>query len=113
MLQLDFAMGYECEYQNEVQSALWSRSSVTLFTAAEVFHGQTKAYLICSDSRNKDKETILVFVEHLYDHHLLKDENMQGIEEIIWTDGPSSEFQNKCIVHLLRRLSEKYSKSFT
>ena len=113
VLQLDFAMGYECEYQNEVQSALWSRSSVTLFTAAEIFHGQTKAYLICSDSKNKDKETILVFVEHLYDHHLLKDENMQGIEEIIWTDGPSSEFKNKYIVHLLRRLSEKYSKSFT
>ena len=26
-LQLDFAMGYECENHNEVQSALWSRGS--------------------------------------------------------------------------------------
>jgi hypothetical protein len=32
MLQIDFAMSYTCEFQNEIQSALWSRQSVNLFT---------------------------------------------------------------------------------
>ena len=34
LLQVDFAMAYSCEYQNEVQSALWSHQTVNLFTAA-------------------------------------------------------------------------------
>ena len=29
VLRVDFAMNYSCEYQNEVQSALWGRASVT------------------------------------------------------------------------------------
>ena len=32
-LQIDFAMSYSCEYQNKIQSALWSRQSVMLLTA--------------------------------------------------------------------------------
>ena len=36
VLQIDFAMNYSCEYQVEVQSALWSRASITLFTAAAI-----------------------------------------------------------------------------
>lgn len=34
VLQVDFAMNYSCEWQNEIQSALWSRETVTLFTCA-------------------------------------------------------------------------------
>ena len=34
VLQIDYAMAYTCEYQDEVQSALWGRGSVNLFTAA-------------------------------------------------------------------------------
>ena len=41
VLQMDFAMNYACEYQNEVQSALWSRESVMLFTAAVILNGQS------------------------------------------------------------------------
>ena len=34
VLQCDFAMAYSCDYQNEVQNALWSRKCINLFTAA-------------------------------------------------------------------------------
>ena len=37
ILQIDFAMAYSCEYQDEIQSALWSRASVTLFTQQQCF----------------------------------------------------------------------------
>ena len=47
VLQCDFAMAYSCEYQSEVQSALWSRQSVNLFTAA-LYHKNEKcrSYLL-------------------------------------------------------------------
>ena len=64
-----------------------------------MFNGQSQTYLVCSDSKKK-AETNLVFVEHLYEYYVLKDEKMQGIDEIMWTDAPSSEFKNKYIVHL-------------
>ncbi|KAK6177166.1 hypothetical protein SNE40_015323 [Patella caerulea] len=34
VLQMDFAMAYSCEYQDESQSALWGRKNVNLFTMA-------------------------------------------------------------------------------
>ena len=37
ILQIDFAMAYSCDYQNEIQSALCSRETVQLFTAALFF----------------------------------------------------------------------------
>ena len=61
VLQMDFAMNYRCEYQVEVQSALWSRGSVTLFTAAAMHKGQCKTYLICSDTKEKEKNTCCIY----------------------------------------------------
>ena len=46
ILQVDFAMSFGCEYQNEIQSALWSRSSVMLFTAASFYKGNCQTYVI-------------------------------------------------------------------
>ena len=93
VLQMNFAMNYACEYQNEVQSALWSRESVMLFTAAVILNGQVDTYIICSDSNDKGKHTVLAYIDHLYDHILKEGPEADG--EVIWTDGPSSEFKNK------------------
>lgn len=88
VLQMDFAMAYECEYQNEVQSALWTRGSVNLLTAACTVDGQTQTFLICTDSKHKDKNTVLVFVEPLYENYIKnRDDSDDDMEEIIWTDG--------------------------
>ena len=66
ILQIDFAMNFSCEYQNEVQSAVWSRGSVTLFTAAAMHKGNCQTYLICSDTKDKEKNAVTAFVKHLY-----------------------------------------------
>ena len=34
VVQLDYAMSYQCKWQDEVESALWNHCSVTLFTVA-------------------------------------------------------------------------------
>jgi len=55
VLHMDFAMSYSCEYQNEVQSALWSRANVTLLTATITENGQTRSLLICSDVKRRTR----------------------------------------------------------
>lgn len=110
ILQIDFAMSFGCEYQNEVQSALWSRSSVLLFTAAVFQRGKCQTYLICSDTSHKDKDTIFVFIEFLYEEIFRSSENgdIKTKKEVIWSDGPASEFKNKFMTKVLCYLSKKY-----
>ena len=74
-----------------------------------------QTFLICTDSKHKDRNTILVFIELLFENYIMKDEinNMHDVEEIIWTEDPSTEFKNIYCVETLRCLSEKYSKPFT
>ena len=48
-----------------------------------------QTYLICSDTKDKEKNTIATFVNQLYDKELAPiSPEMQDIEEVIWTDGP-------------------------
>ena len=102
MLQTDFAVSYSCEYQNEIQSALWSHESVMLFTAAMAYKAECKTFLIVSDSRDKGKGTVAVFIDFLYNHFGATD----AMEDIIWSDGPTSEFKNKYMVKFLQSLSQ-------
>lgn len=109
VLQMDFAMSYSCEYQNEIQSALWSRNTVLLFTAATFFRGECQTYLICSDTPEKGKNTIYAFVNALYET-IPQDDAIQI--ETIFTDGPSSEFKNKYMIKVLNGLTNLYGKPF-
>ena len=59
VLQMNFAIAYVCEDQNEIQSALWSMGNIKLFTAASVNNGHKKPFLICTNCKRKDKELSL------------------------------------------------------
>lgn len=109
VLQMDFAMSYSCEYQNEIQSALWNRNAVLLFTAATFFGGECQTYLICSDTPEKGKNAIYAFVKALYET-IPQNDAIQI--ETIFTDGPSSEFKNKYMIKVLNNLSNLYGKQF-
>ena len=77
-------MTYECEYQNEVQSALWTCGNVNLLTAGCFFDGKTKI-LIRTDSKHKNRNTTLVFIEHLFENYIMKDKfnDMHDVGEVI------------------------------
>ncbi len=97
--------------QTEIQSALWSRASVTLFTAAAITKDSCQSFLICSDTKDKDKDTIAAFIFALYENHLFPSDQVD--EEIIWSDGPTSEFKNKFTMKLLHQLSSQFQKQFS
>ena len=79
-------MAYSSDYQNEVQSALWSRKCINLFTAA-----------LYSKSQDKGKNSVFTFINALKDYIQFEKRDML----IIYTDGPSSEFKNNYIVKLV------------
>ena len=61
---------------------------------------------------HKGKNTVAVFVDTLYKCYLIPDS--PGVtEQVIWTDGPTSEFKNRYMMQLLQILSKKYQCKFT
>ena len=110
VLQIDYTMAYQYKYQNEIQIALWSRESVNLFMCAVFHQSITKTLLICTNYKGKDKFANGAFLEHLYAHEILQDENV--VKEVIWSNGPTPQFKNKFMRQLLENLSKKCSKQF-
>ena len=110
VLQIDYAQAYQCELQNEIMSALWTRGSVNLFTCAIYNNSQTKTLVFGTNYKGNDKFSSGLFIETLYKEHILPNETVQ--EEIIWSDGPKSEFKNCYMRHLIQKLSAIYNKPF-
>ena len=72
-----------------------------LFTAALTYKSVCRTYLIVSDSPDQGKDNIVVFAGFLYNHF-----DDPGVDhDIIWSDGPSSEFKNKFMVKFLQSFS--------
>ena len=93
VLQVDFAMSYTCETQNEIQAALWHRNSVGLFTAALYQKDlPCQTFLIVTDSQEKYKDEVYCFLDELCDK--IKEKDL-GDHLTLFTDGPTSEFKNK------------------
>ena len=95
---------------DEVSGALWSWESINLFTCALAHAGPATTMVICTDYRSKDKFSNRIFLEYLY--HNIIPKNDEDEEEIIWSDGPTSEFKNKYMCHFMDKFSTKYNKRF-
>ena len=100
VLQINFAMSYSCEYQDQVQSATWSRESVIFFNAEMTYKSQSQIYLIVSDKRDKGKDIVVVFIDFLHENCCVH----KCEEYIIWSEGPTSEFKNNFMVIFLQIL---------
>ena len=61
MVQMDFAENYTCVYQDEVQSAHWRQTQVTIFTVMIYLCG-SHPLVIVTDCRNHDKRAVTAFL---------------------------------------------------
>ena len=88
-----------------MQSALWSRQSVNLFTAA-LYHKNEKcrSYLVVTHSQDKGKDSVYVFMMKLIK---LFPSLGSNAKLVIYTDGPSSEFKNKFMVKFLSDIANQ------
>ena len=98
-------MAYQCQQQSEVQSALWARGSVNIFTCTVYHNYQTKTFLVCRNYKGKDKFSNGTENELKHDNKVMN--------EVIWSDGPTAEFKNKFMHQFIENLSLKCNKLFT
>lgn len=103
-------MNYAAEGQEEIQSALWSRASIVLFTAAVLLNTELKYILLTSDFKSKEKNSIFTYIQYIYT--FFGNTHDSSIMEVIWSDGPSSEFKNQYMVTVLKFFAKKYDKVF-
>ena len=92
LIQVDFSENCTCMFQDEVQSAHWSKK-VSLLTAAIWFHVKLHPTLLVSDNLDHSKEIIIPYMEIIFEMlpHLVQTVS-------IWSDGPSSQFKNRFLV---------------
>ena len=98
LLQVDFAMAYNCDYQHEIQS-------VNLFMGA-IYNaeGKEEPFLIVTNSPDIGKNSVCtLMLEHVDEITFIVEKEL-----IIYSDGPSSEFKNQFITRkLLYLLSQQ------
>ena len=62
VIQVDFSENYTCVWQDEIQSAHWNQSQVTLFTVATWHSGEIHASCSVSDNLTHSKEILVAFI---------------------------------------------------
>ena len=80
-LQIDDAMAYHYELQNETMGVLCTRGSVNLFACVVYHNSDTKTFIFGTDYKGKDKFSTGIFIESLYRNHIAPDKDVA--EEII------------------------------
>lgn len=103
-IQIDFSENYTCGHQDEIQAAHWDQSQVTIFPVVIWTKDGCKSYAFASDDRDHNKHSVSVFLEIVLKRVAKENPNVTHIH--IFSDGPSSQFKNKYIVYLLKKLQE-------
>ena len=110
VLQINYAMAYQCELQKETMGALWTTGSVNLFTCAIYHKSENKAMMVCTNYKGKDKFSTGLFLNMLYNDYIPSNEHVST--KVIWSDGLSSKFKNQYMRFLIQELSKKHGKPF-
>jgi len=107
IMQMDFAENYTCQSVEEVQSAYWNASMVTLHPAvahyrpedgAEVTH---QSMVFVSDEMGHNSSTVFAFLKERIPHLKVILPNIKHIH--YHTDSTTSQYRNKTIFYVLSR----------
>ena len=97
IIQVDFAMDYNCQDNAaEIQSAIYGRRNVTIFTCAVYIQKKCNSYAVLTDA-DKYKSTVRQCMLRILQDVLLKFDLELVDKLIIWSDGPSNEFRNQFV----------------
>ena len=100
LIQMDFSENYNCQTTEEMQSAYWNASNVTLLPTIIYF----------KDSNNSLSHTSLVFLSELLHNstamvNAIVKKLVNTVKNYVpelnnvhfWTDSPSSQYRNKSV----------------
>lgn len=103
VIQVDFSENYTCVWQDEIQSAHWNQSQVTLFTVATWHTGEIHSSCFVSDNLTHSKETLVAYIDRAL-------EDLPSHVKIVslWSDGPRSQFKNRFVAAAIKDLESKH-----
>lgn len=110
---MDFAENYSCKTADEIQSAYWNATQVTLHPMVIYFRDADeslahKSYVAVSNTLSHASGTVLTIMEKLF-HEVI---DLPGCAEIkyvhYWTDSPTSQYRNRFIFDAINNHESKY-----
>ena len=94
LLQIDFSENASLMMQNEIQSAHWNHSQVTIFTAhAWIDENNKESFALISNCLDHTKEAVYTFMTFLYKYLLEKYPSIKLINT--FSDGAASQFKQR------------------
>ena len=67
LLQMDFSENFTIAHQDEIQSAHWAQQQVTVYTINLWSRDKKNPWVICSDTREHEKNTVAAFTNQVLD----------------------------------------------
>ncbi|KAK3102947.1 hypothetical protein FSP39_015174 [Pinctada imbricata] len=114
MVQMDFAENYSCKSVEEIQSAYWNQTGVTLHPVVVYFRNpegvlQHRSFVVVSDEMSHSSNTVHAIIEKIMPELKLLSPDLEFIH--YWTDGPTSQYRNKQIFYTIANHKDLYGVS--
>ena len=97
LVHMDFAENYSCKSLDEVQTAYWNQTSVTLHPIVCYFRNGTdlehQSYVIVSDTASHNSAAVLTFLDAMMPDMKSLVTDLSTVH--YWTDSPTSQYRNK------------------
>ncbi len=106
LLQVDYSENFFLVEQNEIQSAHWGRTQLSIFTAHVWAGTSTYPMIIVSDDSAHNKYTVAKCLEHVLSR--LKT-LLPLVEQVdVFSDGTASQFKQKYLFKNLSHLTDDF-----
>ena len=103
MVQMDFAEDYKCQSQDEIQSAYWNATQVTLHPTVVYYKEENtlehKSFVFVSDEPAHNASTVFAILKKLVPEIKKIVPNLDMVH--YWTDSPMSQYRNKSIFSIV------------
>ncbi|XP_071164971.1 uncharacterized protein [Mytilus edulis] len=104
IVQMDFAENFSCTSADEVQSAYWNSSAVTLHPVVVYFKNEQKElehknYVFVSDDLGHNIGSVYTIIQKLLSEIKNHVNNLKVVH--YWTDSPSSQYRNKTAFYIV------------
>jgi len=111
ILQLYFAANYSCTSLEEVQSAYFNQTMVTLHPIAVYYRSESgglehKRLMIVSDEMGHKSSTVLTFIDDIMP--LIRDIDSFVSQIRYWSDSSTIQYRNKHIFDLIANHKQTY-----
>lgn len=105
ILQMDFAENFSCRSLDEVQTAYWNQTAVTLHPVVMYYRKDEtlkhKSLVIISDETNHSASTVCAFLDVIVPRIKELDTQVKNIH--YWTDSPSSQYRNRFVFETIAK----------